>query len=86
MWSDEQEIYPSSSRDENCIEFEFQTYRNRCVDLRQTYLVLKPDFVKGPNYKTYETEKKVEHKHQAKTDEKPAEKEEEAPVPLVTHA
>ena len=37
----EQEIYPTTSLDENNIEFEFQTYRNVYVDLRQTYLALK---------------------------------------------
>ena len=30
----EQEIYPTTSLDENCIEFEFQTDRNYYVDLR----------------------------------------------------
>ena len=39
--SHKQEIYPATSLDENCIEFEFQTHRNHYVDLRQTYLVLK---------------------------------------------
>ena len=36
--SHEQEIYPTTSLVENCIEFEFQTDRNYYVDLRQTYL------------------------------------------------
>ena len=53
LWSDEQEIYPSTLLDENCIEFEFQTDRNFYVDLRQTYLALKLKFVKGPGYGTY---------------------------------
>ena len=39
--SHEEEIYPTTSLDENCIEFEFQTDRNYYVDLRQTYLALK---------------------------------------------
>ena len=34
----EQDICPTISLDENCIEFEFQTDRNHYVDLRQTYL------------------------------------------------
>ena len=38
--SHEQKIYPTASLDENCIEFEFQTDRNSCVDLGQTYLAL----------------------------------------------
>ena len=36
--SHEKEIYPSTSLNENCIEFEFQTDRSFYVDLRQTCL------------------------------------------------
>ena len=32
--SHEQEIYPTTSLNENCIEFEFQTDRNNYVNLR----------------------------------------------------
>ena len=39
--SHEQEIYPTTSLDENCIEFEFQTDRNYYDDLRQSFLALK---------------------------------------------
>ena len=61
--SHEQEIYPTTSLDENCIEFEFQTQRNFYVDLRQLFLALKLKFVKGRGYDTYESkEKKKEHK------------------------
>ena len=35
--SHEQEVYPTSSFDENCIEVEFQTDRNFYVDLRQSF-------------------------------------------------
>ena len=60
--SHEQEIYPITSLDENCIEFEFQTDRNYYVDLRQSFLALKLKFVKGRGYDTYENkEKKKEH-------------------------
>ena len=45
--SHEQEIYPTTSLDENCIEFDFQTDRNYYIDLRQTYLALKLKLVKG---------------------------------------
>ena len=45
--SHEHEIYPTTSLDENSIEFEFQTDRNVFVDLRQTYLALKIKLVKG---------------------------------------
>ena len=61
--SHEQEIYPTTSLDENCIEFEFQTDRNYYVDLRQSFLALKLKLVKGCGYNTYESkEKKKEHK------------------------
>ena len=64
--SHEQEIYPTISLDENCIEFEFQTDRNYYVDLRQSFLALKLKFVKGCGYVTYESkEKKKEHKDES---------------------
>ena len=53
--SHEQEIYPTTSLDGNCIEFEFQTDRNYYVELRQTYLVLKLKLVRGRGYETYNT-------------------------------
>ena len=43
----EQEVYPTTSLDENCIELEFQTDRNYYIDLRQTNLALKLKLVKG---------------------------------------
>ena len=64
--SHEQETYPTTSLDENCIEFEFQTDRNYYVDLRQTFLALKLKFVKRRAYDTYESEeKKKEHKDES---------------------
>ena len=54
----EQEIYPTTLLDENCIEFEFQTDQNYYVDLRQSFLALKLKFVKGCGYDTYESKKK----------------------------
>ena len=58
-----QEIYPTTSLDENCKEFEFQTDRNYYVDLIQSFLALKLKLVKGRGYDTYESmEKKKEHK------------------------
>ena len=63
MSSHEQEIYPTTPLDENCIEFDFRTDRNYYVDLRQYFLALKLNFVKGRGYDTYESkEKKKEHK------------------------
>ena len=85
--SHEQEIYPTTSPDENCTEFEFQTDRNYYVDLRQTYLALKLKLVRGPGYETYNTkEVKKEHKEEAEAEEEEETAEdEEATVPLVTH-
>ena len=82
--SHEQEIYPTTSLDENCIEFEFQTDRNYYVDLRETYLALKLKLIRSRGYETYNTkEVKKEHKEEAKAEEE--ETAEEEPVPLVTH-
>ena len=47
-----QEVYPTTSLDENCIEFDFQTERNYYVDLIQTCLVLILKFVRGRGYET----------------------------------
>ena len=64
--SHEQEIYPTTSLDEKCIEFEFQTDRNYYVDLRQSFLALKLKFVKGRGYDTYESKaKNKEHKDES---------------------
>ena len=53
--SHEQEVYPTNSLAENCIEFEFQTDRNYYVDLRQTYWAWKLKLVRGRGYETYNT-------------------------------
>ena len=45
--SHERGIYPTTSLDESCIEFEFQTDRNFYVDLRQSFLALKLKFFQG---------------------------------------
>ena len=64
--SHEQEIYPTTLLDENCIEFEFQTDPNYYIDLRQSFLALKLKFVNGRGYDTYESkEKKKEHKDES---------------------
>ena len=68
--SHEQEIYPTTSLDENCIEFEIQTDRSYYVDLRETYLALKLKLVRCRGYETYNTkEVKKEHKEEAKAEE-----------------
>ena len=83
--SHEQEVYPTTSLDENCIEFEFQTDRNYYDDLRQKYLALKPKLVRGRGYETYNSrEVKKEHKEEVKAEEEET-AEEEAPVPPLTH-
>ena len=83
--SHEQEVYATTSLDENGIEFEFQTDRNYYIDLRQTYLVLKLKLVRGRGYEVYNTEEvKKEHREEAKAEEEePAE--EDDPAPFVTH-
>ena len=61
--SHEQKIYPITSLDGNSIELEFQTDCNVYVDLRQTYLALKIELIKGRGLDTYRaTEKKKEPK------------------------
>ena len=61
--SHEQETYPTTSLDENSIEFDVQTNLYVYVDLRQTYLPLKVKLVKGRGFDTNKTlEKKKEHK------------------------
>ena len=57
--SHEQQIYPTTSLDENSIEFEFQTDRNYYVDLRQSYLALKVELVKRRVYDTHTNRKKL---------------------------
>ena len=80
--SHEREIYSTTSLDENCIEFEFQTDRNYFVDLRQTYLALKLKLVRGRCYETYITEDvRKEHKEEPEAEEE----ETAATVPLDTH-
>ena len=48
----EQEKYPTTSLDENCVGFELRMDRNYNVDLRRTYLALKLKLVKGLGYET----------------------------------
>ena len=64
--SHEQEIYPNTSPNENCIVFEFQTDWNFYVDLRQSFFALKLKFVKSRGYNIYKSkEKKKEHKDES---------------------
>ena len=82
----EQELYPTTSLDENCTEFEFQTDRNYYVDLRQSFLALKLKFVRGCGYDTYESkERKKEHKDESVVFTETGDDEEEEEVARVTY-
>ena len=60
--------------------------RNCYVDLRQPYLDLKLNFLKGCGYETFKgKDVKKEQKQYAKVDRETEEEVEEAPVPLDTH-
>ena len=86
--SHEQQIYPTTSLDENSIEFEFQTDRNSYVDLRQSYLALKVKLVKGRGYDTHESkEAKKEHKNEEQPTDAAVNDEEDDTnsVPLLTY-
>ena len=86
--SHEQQIYPTTSLDENSIEFEFQTDRNYYVDLRQSYLALKVKLVKGRGYDTHKSkEAKKEHKNEEQPTEAAANDDEDDTnsVPLLTY-
>ena len=88
--SHEQEIYPTTSLDENSIEFEFQTDRNFYVVLRPTYAALKVKLVKGRGFDTCKTtEKKKEHKEDTVSTETGDDDvefiEEDEGVPHITH-
>ena len=85
--SHEQEFYPTTSLDENCIEFEFQTDRNYYVDLRQSFLALKLKFVKGRGYDKYESKEKKEHKNESVvfTETRTDDEEEQEEVARVTY-
>ena len=83
--SHEQDIYQTTSLDENCIEFKFQTARIYYVDLRQSFSALKLKFVKGCGYDTYESkEKKKEHKDESLVFTESGEDEEEGEVARLT--
>ena len=64
-------MYPATSLNKNCIEFDFQADPNYYVDLRQTYLYLKLKFVKFRGYGTNNSKQqsKREHKGEAEVDE-----------------
>ena len=63
FFSHEQGNYPTTSPDENSIEFEFQTGSNVHLHLRQTYVGLKIKLVKLRSFDTYKT-KEDKKKHE----------------------
>ena len=84
--SHEQENYPTTSLDENCIEFEFQRDWNYYVDLRQSFLALKLKFVKGRGYDSYKSqEEKREQKDEFVVFTETGDDEEEEEVARVTY-
>ena len=80
--SHEQQIYPTTSLNENSIEFEFQTDRNNYTDLRRTYLSLVHKLVKQGGFDSYKKEAKKEHNE---TEDKKADAADDNEVPLITH-
>ena len=86
--SHEQQIYPSTSLEENSIEFEFQTDRNYYVGLHQSYLAPKVKLVKERGYDTHKSkEAKREHKNEEQPTKAAANDEEDDTnsVPLLTY-
>ena len=84
--SHDQEIYPTTSLDENCIEFEFQTDRNYFIGLREPFLALKLKFVKGRGYDTFDSkEKKKEQTDESVVFTETGDDEEEEEVARVTY-
>ena len=79
--SHEQQIHPTTSLDENSIEFEFQTDRNNYTDLRQTYLSLVLKLVKHRGFDSYKKEAKKEHNE---AEDKKADAANDNEVPLIT--
>ena len=80
--SPEQQIYPTTSLDENSIEFEFQTDCNNYTDLRQTYLSLVLKLVKRRGFDSYKKEAKTKHNE---AEDKKADAADDNDVPLITH-
>ena len=84
--SHEQEISSTTSLDENCIEFEFQTDRNYYVVLRQSFLALELKFVKGRGYDKFESrEKKKKHTDESVVFTETGDDEDEEKVAWVTY-
>ena len=81
LLSHEGELYRITSLERNCIEFQFQTDRNSYVDLRQTQLALKLNFVKGCLYEIYNSVQfRKEHKDGSKADDEATLEEDEEPL------
>ena len=78
----EQQIYLTTSLDENSIEFEFQTDRNNYSYMRQTYLSLVLKLLKHRGFDSYKNEAKKEHNE---AEDKKADAVDDNEVPLITH-
>ena len=83
--SHEQQIYPTTSPDENSIEFEFQTDRNYYVDLRQSYVALKLKLVKGRGYDKVKEAKKEHNVDDVITEDADNDTTNEVTVPFISH-
>ena len=79
--SHEQQVFTTTSFDENSIEFEFQTDRNNYTDLRQMFLSLVLKLVKHRGFDSYKKEVKKEH-NEAK--DKRADADDDNEVPIIT--
>ena len=62
-----QEVFPSTSLDQSSIEFEYETYRNLYLNLRDTHLSIKLQFFKGRLFDAFKNEK-AEHKAKSEED------------------
>ena len=80
--SHEQQIYPTTSLDENSTEFEFQTDRNNYTDFRQTYLSLVLKLVRHRGLDSYKKEAKKAHNE---AEDKKVDAADDNEVPLNTH-
>ena len=82
FFSHEQQTYPTTSLDENSIEFEFQTDRNTYTDLRQTYLSLVLKMLEHCRFDSY---KKVVKKEHNEAEDKKANTNDDDEIPAITH-
>ena len=68
LLSHEQEIYPTTSFDENCVAFDFQKDRYYYVDVRYFHSALKKKLGNGCGWESYEIQE-IEKEHEEKSKE-----------------